>query len=304
MSSPAVSICIPAYNASALLGETLETVRRQSHPQWELVVVEDGSADGTQQLVEAFARTVSQPVRYLRHEKNRGLTTTRNTGIAAAAADWIAILDADDLWETNHLETLMFRASAGDVELVHAGSILFEHGTGRHLEVRAPSAATQTEFPISLFCGGYIIQPSSVLLHRRLWERAGKFDPTFSHCEDREMWLRCARAGGKFVYTGHNTCLYRKHAAAMSKAALAMAVGAARLLEKHLDWTEIPRDLRKRKAAEAWVSAGRLALRTRPLEARQHFQRSLAIRVNTTAATFWLAAWILNLVPFRSRGRP
>ncbi len=79
---PALSVCVPAYNADRFLAETLESVRNQTFTDWELVVTEDGSRDGTERIVRDFAATVKQPVRYLRHEKNRGLPATRNTGIA------------------------------------------------------------------------------------------------------------------------------------------------------------------------------------------------------------------------------
>ena len=82
-----ISICIPAYKAAAFLPQALESIRTQTHGDGELIVIEDGSDDGTRALVENFAADVSQSVRYLRHEENRGLSATRNTGFAAANAD-------------------------------------------------------------------------------------------------------------------------------------------------------------------------------------------------------------------------
>ena len=81
MTTPRVSICIPAFKAEAYLAETLASVRAQTFANWELIVTEDGSRDRTEAIVAAFAATVPQPVRYMRHEPNRGLPATRNAGI-------------------------------------------------------------------------------------------------------------------------------------------------------------------------------------------------------------------------------
>lgn len=297
MNSPRTSICIPAFQAERFLPETLDSVRAQEFADWELIVVEDGSRDRTEEIVRAFAASVAQPVRYLRHEENRGLTSTRNTGMASAAAPWFAILDSDDLWTPDHLLTLWARASAGDADLIHGGSVLFDSGTGRDLEIRAPDARTVAEFPISLFESRYIIQPSSVLLARSLWEKVGGFNPAFQHSEDREMWMRCARAGGRIAYTGRETCRYRKHGAAMSGQSAAMAEAAARVLDQHLDWEIVPLSLRRRHAAEAWSAAARLRWRADPEVARRHFARACALRWRVR---WWLHGCLCALLPDRS----
>lgn len=235
MKPPLISICIPAYNAERFLPATLESVRAQRFTDWELIVTEDGSKDATEDIVREFARSVPQPVRYDRHTQNLGLPATRNTGIASARGEWIALLDSDDVWTTGHLEAAAALMPGSPAELIHAGSVLFDSDSGRELEVRAPSSQMVTEFPRSLFNGEYVIQPSSVVLRRRLWEDVGGFDPTFRYVEDREMWIRCARTGAQFVYTGLNTCLYRKHSAAISRHGFAMALASARVYEKNID---------------------------------------------------------------------
>ena len=277
MSTPHVSICIPAYRAERFLAATLDSVRAQTFTDWELIVTEDGSRDRTEEIVRAFAATVAQPVRYTRHDPNRGLPATRNAGIETARADWIALLDADDLWTPEHLATCLATARASGAELVHGGSILFDSDTGHDLSHRTPTAEDIGALPLSLFRGSYIIQPASVLLHRTLWERAGRFDPSFRYVEDRDMWLRCARAGGRIAYTGCETCRYRKHRAALSTHAAPMAEAAARVYDKHLDWEAIPAALRREACAAAWAAAGRLRWRTEPAVARSHFQRACAV---------------------------
>ena len=259
MSSPLISICIPAYKADRYLALTLASVAAQTYPHWELIVVEDGSQDRTEEIVTTFATTVTQSVRFLRHEENRGLPATRNTGIEAALGHWIALLDSDDLWTPQHHESLVLRTqSAQEADLIHSGSILFDSDTGKYLEVRAPSPDMVKSFPHSLFVAAYIIQPASVLLRKKLWEKVGGFDPAFRYVEDRDMWLRCARAGARFAFTGEPTCLYRKHTAALSTHAPEMAEAAA----------------------------GKLRQRREPRLARKNFQRACAVQ--------WKFAWWLR----------
>ncbi len=274
MTAPRVSICIPAYKAERFLAATLDSVRAQTFTDWELIVTEDGSRDATESIVRAFAATVSQTVRYTRHDPNRGLPATRNAGIEAASADSIALLDSDDLWTPDHLATCWETASRSGAELVHGGSILFDSGTGRELSHRVPSPKAMATLPLSLFQGSYVIQPASVLLRRELWERAGRFDPSFRYVEDMDMWLRCARAGGHFAYTGAETCRYRKHHAALSTHSAAMAEAKARALEKHLDWGRLPLAERRSRCAAVWAAAGRLCWRTEPAIARGYFLRA------------------------------
>lgn len=296
---PAVSICIPAYRAERFLFATLESVRAQTFADWELIVIEDGSEDGSEALVRAFAASVRQPVRFHRHARNLGLPATRNTAIALARGEWIALLDSDDLWAPDHLALLVACTHVRSADLVHAGSVLFDSDTGRDLEVRAPSPAVQRDFPLSLFLGEYIIQPSSAMITKTLWRFVRGFDPTFRYVEDREMWLRCARAGARVVYTGHNTCRYRKHGSALTTHAGPMSVAAARVMDLAAGWSDIPWELRARHAADAWVSAGRIALRADPQTARGHFAAARRYRPLAARPLFyWLAAWILA---FRAR---
>ena len=299
MFPPSISICIPAYRAERFLGQTLASVRDQTHADWELIVVEDGSRDRTADIVAAFARSVPQSVRLLRHMENRGLPATRNTGIAAARGEWIALLDSDDLWHPGHLASLAAVAAEDNSDLIHSGSLLFDSDSGQPLGTRAPSRDVIAAFPRSLFSGSYTIQPASVMLRRELWARVGGFDPAFRYVEDRDMWLRCARAGARFTYTGEETCLYRKHPAGLSNHAAEMAEAAAAVFDKHLDWDLIPRPLRHRLTARTWAAAGRLRQRRNPALASRHYRHACAL---DWRLDWWLrasACGLLALLPSR-----
>ena len=296
MPAPRLSICIPAFKADRYLPATLEALGAQTFSDWEVILVEDGSRDQAEELFRTFASRLRQPAHFIRHERNQGLPATRNTAILNARGEWIVLLDSDDLWQPDHLAQLVACADRHPhADLVHAGSVLFDSETGRELEVRAPSPAVTAAFPLSLFVGDYIIQPSSVMLRRRLWERVGGFNPAFRYVEDREMWLRCARAGAAFAFTGGNTCLYRKHGAALSTHSAPMAEAAAAVFDQHLDWSAIPAELRRERAAGEWAAAGRLRQRTAPRTAAGHFARACRIQWR---ADWWLRGLACRLLGF------
>jgi glycosyltransferase involved in cell wall biosynthesis len=297
MESPLVSICIPAFKAGAFIGETLESIRTQTFTDWELLVVEDGSHDKTEEIVRAFAATVTQPVHFQRHAVNQGLPATRNTAIKCARGHWVALIDSDDLWTPHHLEHAVTRARETNAELVHTGVIMFDSDTGKDVELRVPTAETLAQFPLSLFKGEYVIQPSSTLIRRDSLNQVGGFDPTCRYVEDRELWLRLVRAGARVSYAESLTCRYRQHGGAMTRNAPAMAVGVAEVFERNVDWSLIPARLRREITAEAWLSAARLILRANPALARAHLSRARRHRPLAPRLLAYLgAATLLGLV--------
>ncbi len=262
-----ISICIPAYKARHFIRETLESVRAQSFHDWELIVTEDGSDDGTEQIVNDFAASVLQPVRYSRHQRNEGLPATRNSGFHAARHEWIAMLDSDDLWTPDHLSSLISTQIRSHAEFVFASSQIFDNESGRFLEVRGASVEQMTMPGAALFRGDLIIQPSSVLLNRQLITKFGGFSPAYSICNDLEYWLRLAAVKTTFAHSGHATCHYRKHAGAMSMktAHLIAEVGLIRRVYTGLVELQI-REARWLSAKAYW-NAARISRRSEPWRA-------------------------------------
>ena len=293
MSDPLISICTPAYQAELYLEATLDSVRAQTFGDWELIVVEDGSRDRTEEIFTRFAATVTQPVRFLRHEKNSGLPATRNTAIAAARGTWIALLDADDLWTPGHLAQLVARAHATEADLVHSAVAMFDSDTGQELGIRAPNAAAIAEFPVSLFHGRYPIQPSSVMIRREKLRAVGGFDPGTPYVEDFELWMRLVRGGARFAFAPEATCRYRQHATAMTRNGAAMALGVASVYERNADWQGVSPAVAHRSAANAWFSAGRILLRSEPARAADCFRKSVRHRPAALVAWCYLLAAVL-----------
>lgn len=274
-----ISICIPAYKARPFLPETLASVKSQTFSQWELILTEDGSDDGTAQIVDDFAKSVPQRVRYERHANNQGLPATRNTGMNSARGDLIAILDADDLWLPDHLTLCVEALKKEKADLAFSGCVIFDSDTGRTLAHRTPDLRDLPNIPTTLFTGKIVIQPSAVVLTREAARRIGPFNPKFPICNDFDYWLRACKAGCKFAYSGAETMRYRKHAGAMSKksADLVAESGQVCLDNQHAVFGSRPH--RIASVRKHFINAARMNLRSRPLLAIKQTAKALSIPI-------------------------
>ena len=279
VSSSEISICIPAYNAERYLDATLVSVRAQTYGGWELIVVEDGSRDRTEKIVQALAREVAQPVRYFRHDSNLGLSATRNTGFRSARTQVLALLDADDLWRPDHLRLSLSILESSSADVVFSGCQLFDSETGAPLAQYAADPRVMADFPLSLHDSRIIIQPSAVVMKRDVIDRVGGFNPAFSICNDLEFWFRAAKHGCRFAYTGAITCDYRKHAAALSKRGAELVAECARIHRLHSDWTAIPAAQRRREIWRHHRNAARMLFRRDSLRSMKLILRGIPFRL-------------------------
>lgn len=206
-----VSVIIPTYNRLEYLARAIESVRAQTFADWELIVVDDGSDDGSAQMVEALGDPRIQLIR----QPRQGVSAARNRGIQAARHPWIALLDSDDRWQPTKLERqVAVLQSEPEYRLIHSDEIWIRRGR------RVNPKKIHRKY------GGWIyhrclplcvISPSSVLIERRLLDKVGHFDEGYPVCEDYEMWLRiCCRHPVRFVdepltvkYGGHSDQLSR-----------------------------------------------------------------------------------------------
>jgi len=181
---PLVSVIIPTYNRRAMVKEAIDSVLSQTFTGFELIVVDDGSTDGTARELEEY----EQRLRLIRQER-RGVAAARNSGARVAAGQYLAFLDSDDLWLPKKLEiqtTFMARSGA---RICQTEEIWIRRGrrVNPKLKHRKPSGDV---FRRSLeLC---LISPSAVMMTRELFEKAGGFDENFPVCEDYELWIRLA----------------------------------------------------------------------------------------------------------------
>jgi len=179
-----VTVVVPTYQRSEFVLRALESVFRQTRLPQEVVMVDDGSTDGSAELVEQrFPQ-----VRVIRQE-NRGVSAARNAGIRQARGEWIALLDSDDQWAPTKLERQIEALDGGAYRVCHCDEIWIRHG--RRVNPRQRHAKP----------GGWIyrqclplcaMSPSAILIHRSVLAEVGLFDETLPVCEDYDLWLRIA----------------------------------------------------------------------------------------------------------------
>lgn len=224
MSQPqyTIDVVIPAYNAGAYIMQTLQSVLLQDMPIQSVILVNDGSMDDTQSKVLAFQEQNPQLKIVLIHQDNAGLSSARNTGIKNSQADYIALLDADDLWHPTKLSSqiALFQksqnAQLGVVycayELINAaGSLLL----AKEQALIAPKLRGNLYKP--LLRGNFISgSGSSVLIARAVFDQVGLFDEQLKACEDWDMWLRISQRY-QFDYVDQTLVSIRVHAHNMQK---------------------------------------------------------------------------------------
>jgi len=232
--SPLISVVIPAFNAERFLGHTLASVLAQTYPSLEVLVVNDGSTDGTAALVKSFIAQDSRV--HLVYQPNSGVAAARNLGIRMACGEFIAPLDADDLWHPQALENLMeaLRRAGDDTALAYAWSVDIDEWEcplgGVH------GAMIQGKVLKTLLCHNFIGNASATLLRRRCLDKVGDYDTSLrSHnaqgCEDWDLYLRLAT---QFSFTVAPQILvgYRKLPNSMSGDFSQMARSHALMLDR------------------------------------------------------------------------
>jgi len=181
---PTVSVIIPTYNRHELVRGAIASVLTQSFSDFELIVVDDGSEDGTADVVREFPE-----VRYV-HQPNRGVSAARNYGVRLSAGDLIAFLDSDDLWRPQKLEQqVRFFSQRSDAQICQTEEVWLRNGVrvnphNKHRKADGDLFARSLEL-----C---LVSPSAVMMRRELFERMGGFDEDLPACEDYDLWLRIA----------------------------------------------------------------------------------------------------------------
>ncbi len=190
---PRVSVITPAYNAAFFLQETVKSVQDQTFNDWEMIIVDDCSTDETYVLSTRIAET-DKRIRVLHNEKNIGVAATRNKALDVAVGEYVAFLDADDLWLPRKLEKQVNFMDAGLYVLTYTNYREFDSNTGKICEkiIRAPATMTAKRIYSDTSIGCL-----TVMVNRNL---SGVFYmPLLTHTEDNITWQEILSRG----FTAH-----------------------------------------------------------------------------------------------------
>ena len=192
---PRVSVIVPTHERPGFVAEALDSIRAQTRPADELIVVDDGSSEAVSRSVAALG----EDFRYVRQE-NAGLAAARNTGVRHASGDLLAFLDDDDLWLPHHLETCLAHLDGNHAIVLSQMQVLL---TGRP---GGPQLDEVRTFPAF----------QAAVVPRAVWERLGPIDESLSFGEDVDWFVRALDVGVPVRRTERVTVHYRRHASNMT----------------------------------------------------------------------------------------
>lgn len=215
---PKVSVIIPTYNCARYLPDAIESVLRQTYQDFEIIVIDDGSTDNTKEMLQSYLNKYPYWVKYF-YQENGGLACARNAGINNSQGDYIALLDADDMWLPNRLmDGVILFEQQKEVGLAHSNiTFISENGNCLNTPDRNKHFLTGYIFESLLLRKAHISCPT-VLVRRECFKHLGLFDENLTRlgCEDRELWLRLSRKY-KIAYIDKVLAYYRLRQDSMSK---------------------------------------------------------------------------------------
>jgi GT2 family glycosyltransferase len=246
---PSVTVIIPTYNRRPHLLAAIESVLRQTYTDWELIVVDDGSQDGTLDAIQPYLadrrfQYVSQP--------HVGRSAARNYGAHLARGEWLAFLDSDDLYLPGALAAHLVVCGESPDLAMTLGGYEYINDDGRRLGERRPWDESGLALADWLFnCLGV---PGSVMIRRDWFQRAQGFDSSLHMAEDWDLFLRLAQAGCPMGWTRAAVCQYRQHPGASIRALALHRDSSLRALEKAFSRPDLPPHLASLASqAKAWV---------------------------------------------------
>jgi len=290
----AVSVVIPTYNHADFVRQTLDSVFAQTFADYEVIVVNDGSPDNTADLLRPLAD--AGRIQYV-EQVNGGQARARNTGIALARGEFIALLDDDDLWPPDKLAWQVAALRARSDALVVYGRPVCVDAAGA--PVPAPAIAGQPvgwldDAPSgnvyeAFMARNFLLSPGQALIRRSALCALGDapFDPAIRGCDDWDVWLRLARCGAPFLYENRASLFYRLHAGNASRNLRGMYESDLMVRAKHLAtepdprtraaWRRLHARSRLNLARLLWAEAvGRNNL-LRPADRAAHLLRALRL---------------------------
>ncbi len=185
MKNDFISVVIPTYNRASFFKEAIDSVLSQTFRDFELIVVDDGSTDETPELLLSYGNKIK-----VIKKANKGPSAARNRGIKTAKGEWIAFLDSDDVWKPDKLEKqVQFIKDNPDIKICQTEEIWIRNGKRVNPRKKHEMHSGWIYEQCLPLC---IVSPSSVMIHRDVFEKVGFFDETMPACEDYDLWLRIA----------------------------------------------------------------------------------------------------------------
>lgn len=182
MMNDLISIIIPTFNRAHTLARAIDSVLKQTHKKRELIIIDDGSTDKTREVLSTYENII------YKKQTQQGVSAARNAGIKLAQGQWLAFLDSDDYWLENKLTTqLGLLQQNKTMKVCHTEEIWLRNG----VRVNPMKKHTKLGGDIFKHCVHLcLMSPSSIIIHRDVFDVIGLFDESLPACEDYDLWLR------------------------------------------------------------------------------------------------------------------
>lgn len=253
--SSRVSVVVTCYNGQRWIGQAIDSALAQSYPHRRIIAVDDGSEDSSPAVLERYRRNAGLEV--VRHPRNRGIPSTKNTGLRQASGEYVAFLEQDDQWEPEYLERqVSVLDSDSRLGMVFSSAVYLDPEGCRLLRQRPvllPQEPPQAVVE-AFFRRNPVTAMSSVVMRRSAVEELGGFDERYWGADDYDLWLRMAGAY-RIAHLAETLVLYRVHSGSFSMAAAdRMLADRLAIVERAVDRYPYLAPLRRRRLAEVRLS--------------------------------------------------
>lgn len=226
--NPLVSIIMPAYNAEKFISKSIESVLQQTYPNWELLVINDGSIDNTSNIVNSFNDSRIKLI----EQDNSGVSKARNTGIANSTGEFIAFLDSDDLWLQDKLEIQVKYMINNQNIILSYGDYLSFIEDGKIIENKQLYPFKIKDLKERLLVFNFIAT-LTVMVKSDVLKDTGGFDTEFFGPEDWDLWIKISQKGD-IDYIKENLAMYREHEGGISKNKKRQLEEEYKVLKRHV----------------------------------------------------------------------
>jgi glycosyltransferase involved in cell wall biosynthesis len=300
-----ISVLIATHHAGAQIANTLASVRSQLHTEWEIIVVDHGPADCTEEAVRNFGFVARRAVHYEKVAETTSIAEVRNRLLELATGDAVAFLDPSDTWTQRHMGTAEQYFSEG-ADVIISDIRFVDRKSGRTITEQTPPSQLLTNPTRTLFARDVIGSISCVTFRRTLVDRVGAFDVQFRACESRDFLLRFALSNARIITTKRATCQRLKSGENDRSRALLFAEHTVLFHEKYRDLAAVPAALRRRLLAASLVAYGRMVRNSDHAKAALCFWRAWSLQPVQvqTLGEFALTEWHTGSGPPRSTELP
>jgi glycosyltransferase involved in cell wall biosynthesis len=240
---PKVSVIIPTYNRANLIGRAIDSVLAQTYKDYEIIVVDAGSSDGTKEALAPY----QGKIHYI-YQSTSGISLTRNRGIQEAKGIYIAFLDSDDYWAPEKLELQVKVLDANPKVGIVYGRLPIVNEEGKVLGMK-PAGISGRNFKELLEVWGDL-PTTSVMTRRECLDKTGLFDPDLPTMEDIDLWLRIARSYEIYEIEGKTLAYYYRHSQQTVQDNIKVYMGLIKIYIKILkNYPEAPKALMHKRLA-------------------------------------------------------